>query len=386
MYRWAARHSPRGPSPAAGSSSSEARARPQLLWKHDAAVTAIAIERDRIATAAADGSIRAGTRDAKVPRALDAHAGAVGGLRWLDGDLLSCGADGRVLRWDVEAGALRADHRVGDDPVTALDIGPDGAAWAGWASGRIESPYIQESEQAPIANMLVTPRGFWASTEGHRILRTIETGRTARLGESWSLVSGLAMTPDGVTALHRDGHLSVGLDRLQPSDWGNELLHARPDSPLTSDGELIAWIHRDGRPRLGIHTPDGAPLPGHPGRARCLDVFDGLVLSGTDDGALVLQGLFGAPPGPRLHLPNAHTAPVTGCRILDRDTLVSCSLDGTVRAWGASGEALATFWGTAAFTTLTASRNAHRPIVAGDWEGRLWTLELRGLDPSDPPP
>jgi WD40 repeat protein len=193
---------------------------------------------------------------------------------------LSSYEDGRLLVWDLVAGAAVRNLSGLDRPARSIALSPDGhTALAAAPGGAL---VLWDLETGKIARRLTPPA---------------EAQHSAPPG------AGLEEEGSWAVALSADGTRAFGLHGSEARAWD------------LASGELVA----------DFECCDSAPhsiAASHDGQ---------LVLLGMEDGRLVLLDLSGA--GGRQEL-RGHTAAVTMVGFLpDRGRALSASADGTVRLW-----------------------------------------------------
>jgi len=109
-------------------------------------------------------------------------------------------------------------------------------------------------------------------------------------------------------------------------------------------------------------------------RAVALSADGKTVISGSDDGTLIVWGL---EIGKERRMLNGHASPVRAVLLSpDERMIVSSSEDRTLKAWDIeTGSCLASFTGDAAFTAVALGPSLR--VFAGDLAGHVHLLELR---------
>jgi WD40 repeat protein len=154
-------------------------------------------------------------RCAEPPKRIEAHESEVTALAFSpDGAILvSAGADGRVLAWDIKAGG--ASHRCPalEGKVFAVAYAPDGKRFASagsdglvrvWdaATGKLAEQH--KGHDGPVATLAFSPDGKLLASGGYdRAIRLWPTGggKARVLKGAEGRVTALAFTPDGGSLL-----------------------------------------------------------------------------------------------------------------------------------------------------------------------------------------
>jgi WD40 repeat protein/energy-coupling factor transporter ATP-binding protein EcfA2 len=170
---------------------------------------------DLLAVGGKDGAIRLWDTVARQPRgpALLAHQGAINGLAFRDGTLLSGGADGRILIWDLDHPGTRPRELASPDgtQVWSLALSPDRrTVAAGDDLGRVRlwslapERFLGETgkrHEGFVYGLAFSPDGgFLASGAQDSLIRLWDVRQRKLLKElkgHEEPVSGLAFSPDG---------------------------------------------------------------------------------------------------------------------------------------------------------------------------------------------
>jgi cytochrome c len=213
---------------------------PVSIWSgHTAPVAALAVspDRQRVASAAWDGTVRIWPVAGGDPIVLDGHGGNVNGVAFLsDGIVVSAAYDG-ALRVFAPDGTRRSSFNLGA-PLSAIAIAKDGEIIVAAADGKLR--FVDPSRgllataeiaEAPLVALAVSPDGALVATAGFRgALAIIDRARRAvaqRLeGPAFPLWS-LAFSQDGKEIL------TGGSDRLVRR-WS--IATGEPSSPALALG------------------------------------------------------------------------------------------------------------------------------------------------------
>ncbi|MCM2424958.1 nSTAND1 domain-containing NTPase [Streptomyces sp. RKAG337] len=296
-----------------------------------------------LASAGADHTVRLwDVAHRTLEATLNGHDGAVFGVAFSpDGRLLaSAGADHTVRLWDVAHRTLEATLNGHDGAVFGVAFSPDGRLLA--SAGADHTVKLWD-----------VPR---------RALRTTLTGHT-------DFVNAVAFSPDGRT-------LATGSDDLTVRLW--DAVEGRSRAVLTGhtgsvrgvafapDGRTLASCGNDGTVRLWdpVRGALRNSLRGHTGSVRSVAFSpDGELLasSGSDQTVRLWDPATGQPYATL----SGHTGAVWSVAFDPRDpgSLVSSSLDGTVRLW----------------VTDTRKRNDEVCRMTGDIGGERWAKLLPDL-------
>lgn len=202
-------------------------------------------------------------------------SGSWGGLRWVDmiaGDVLSFGADGRVLRRHVGDVAACVRPRATGGAIMAVERGvaledPDGVVHP--AELMWESPDLRMNEGgvAPDGSLYVGSMAY-DQTEGAATLYRVHPDLTWEPAlEGVTVSNGIAWSPDGTLAYYNDT-LTGKVDVFDWSGTGGladrrtfvvpelEEGEANPDG-LTVDAEGAVWVALYGAGQVHRYTADG---------------------------------------------------------------------------------------------------------------------------------
>jgi len=381
------------------------------LRRHPATVEAlIGLPEGRVASGDAEGTVLVHdlTGARAEPLRLDGHAGEVVGLATTPGgDLVSAGADGALVGWDLAAGAERW-RREGPEGLRALAAGPpaEAAALALGVStaevwGLAGPERRRELPAAPSAfagalldgarALLVGLDGTWTLAEPGRAPVRVREGDGVLAARN--LAVDVAPVPGGAvaSAYHRLEAWDVGPDAVAPR-WPPRRGHDAPVTGLVvaadgatvfacdTDGVVRAWEVGPGRDRV---------VPGREGRPT-----DAYRLAAGPDGRLALASTGGVElldPAPG----EAATVVARPRGRVDRiadlawapsgDAVFVARERGVVEEWTLAGERVATR--LASPERLRAVAVLERPegrrtLVAG---GDALLLQLVALSPAEPP-
>ncbi len=284
----------------------------------------------------------------------EAHRSSVTALQWTrDGRLMSVGADSQLILWKLPQAKIKT-FTSRKNPITTAAISLDGKFLASTGSdGVIRIHKLDEATQEPaqlrLADKRITQICF--SSDARRII-------AADIG-------GNAVVWD------RDGK---ELARFRLERGIRSITFAPSEALILGAGldRVVHVWHMESRKEV-------AQLTGHTFGIRCAAMSaDGKrIAAGSDDGTLrvwkqrdqnnpiVLKG---------------HRASVTACVFVNDNTLVSSSLDGTVRAWH-SGNAQQTAEAVVAadgIESLAVSADG-KSLAIGQSDGKITVIAVKQL-------
>ncbi len=283
-----------------------------------------------------------------------AHEGQVAAVRWTEaGTLMTVGADNKVCIWELPNKRLRTIE-TDDKTIRTAAVSPDGN-WAATtaAEGKVRLYNLQkpdtETPEFAVADKRVTELMF--TPDSRKILATALDSSLS----IWTL-DGKAQTRFTVKR---------GLRTLDCSSDGKHVLAA-------GLGRKIYVWDRGSEKEIAVFA-------GHTFGIRCaaFSPAGNRVVSGSDDMTLrvwdierksdpvVLQG---------------HSSLVTACAFLDKETVVSCSYDGTVRTWhaGSGKEIRKTQVANEGVSALALSQDG-KSLAVGGRNGRVYILTVADL-------
>jgi len=272
---------------------------------------------DLLAIGGKDGAIRLWDTVARQPRgpALQGHQGAVNGLAFRDGTLLSGGADGQILAWDLDHPGTHPRELASPDgaQIWSLALSRDGrTVAAGDDLGRVRlwslSPerFLGETgkrHEGFVYGLAFTPDGgILASGAQDGLVRLWDVGQRKLVKElkgHEEPVSGLAFSPDGQILASSSGDRTV---RLWNPKTGRQLI----GSPLTGldtsltgvafdpDGKTLGASSLNGRIYfwdVESRNPIGAGLRGPEEAINLAFHPDGKLLASGNDRSVLLFDL-----------------------------------------------------------------------------------------------
>ncbi len=347
------------------------------------------VDTDRVVSGSADGAIKLWqvSSDQPVWSIRLAGGGPVHALEICGGWLLATGRDRSVRVYDLENGqesGLFTGHSraVGGlfatGPSTFCSCGRDRRLVSWHLDDRHASPppFFGHSEGVR-AVVLGDEHAWTASRDG--------TLRRWHLPTAQASGAALNVSQGAVQVLleRQDGYLEFGSTQgavgiVDPR--GRTLVHKElHDGPVTClqalSDTLLVTGGADGVLRTWDRTTL-APLSArrdHTDRVRCLTVIDEAqgIVTGSYDHTLLRVHPLG---GPILARFEGHTRPVIGVAVVE-DTLVSGSLDGTVREWELDGTALSTASGDPdGVVGVVAVGPSHAVTVGRSGWVHLWAL------------
>lgn len=202
------------------------------------------------------------------PKQIMAHREEVNALAFSpDGTtLVSAGADGRVIAWDIKAGRARYRCPVLDGEVFAVAYAPDGKRFASAGSDGLvriwEAPTGKLIEQrnghdGPVASLVFSPDAKWLASGGYdRAIRLWPAGggEARILKGAEGRVTALAFTPDSGSLLSGGAAMmevrldGTAVDRLGHADYVRiwDVADGKLVKKLETRGSSLSLL-RDGR-------------------------------------------------------------------------------------------------------------------------------------------
>jgi len=322
----------------------------------DGVTSAIIVDGDRVASGSADGAVKLWQVTSgkplwtvRLPGGGPVHALEVCG-DWL----LATGRDRSVRVINLQDGDDRGIFTGHSRAVGGLFATGPNTFWSFGRDRRLMSWHLDDRQ--------ITPPPFFGHSDGVRavVLGDNHAWTAARDGtlRRWNLATAqpsstaLQVSQGAVQVLHHqdDGHLvfgstqgAVGVVDARGRTLVLKELHEGPVTCLRALGDaMLVTGGADGVLRTWDRTTL-APLSArrdHADRVRCLAVVDEDrgVVTGSYDHTLLRTHPLG---GPVLARFEGHTRPVIGVAVV-KDTVLSGSLDATVRAWELDGTALST--------------------------------------------
>ncbi|MDE2370797.1 MAG: TIR domain-containing protein [Burkholderiales bacterium] len=350
---------------------------------------------ERAASASADHSVRIWRLDeiaSERPR--EEHAGSVRALAFsADGALCaSGGSEGRIKVWEVASGRCTATFGVGETAVQSLAFTPDGhCIVSGTMGGHYRLWIIETGEQSwlPVRHQAPVDHAAFSANSNRLV-----TSGPDRCVNFWDLASGSLLARYGTRRLF-DHLIPASPRRAQQAAADDALDTYMPGEPifqvqgiaLSPDGRVAAISAGATESRLAgvtdvqillidiasgaietVATSQTLPVPDF-----AVDpAGEQVVWSGSDHALRVSDGA-----GTRRYA--GHEARVRGLAMArDRDLLLSCAADRSVRAWRLSdGEPVATLIGDSPMQALALSPD-QTVVAVGDQQGRVHLLGLSG--------
>ena len=345
----------------------------------------------RVATASADGTAAVWDLEGNELAVLSGHGAEVNAVRFLGGDLLAtAGDDGTARLWSIGSARAVRTFEGHEDSVYDLAVSPDGAqlATAGqdetarvWdvASGATVGPPLDAG--SPLAGVAFSPDGTLLATTAEdrtlvwdlarrRILKTLPTS------DAEGPAPRVAFSPDGalLAASFSNGtvvwDVASGAERKRfPSPW--TLVSGVAFSPdgrrfFTADGNVRDTA--SGAPVLRLSPSFGVAFDPSGTTIATAGGGNGVTISDASTGRV--RGSLGVDP--------AFSDAVTAMALdLPRRRLATASGAGVVTLWDTAGRALRTFGGgRAPVRDLDISPNGQLLVTTGDdgW-ATIWDLD-----------
>jgi WD40 repeat protein/DNA-binding SARP family transcriptional activator len=316
--------------------------------------------------------------------------------------VLTGGADGKVVVWDVATGRRVAQLAAGHDEVRAARYAPGGQRIAlGFADGTVA--VTDESLRAP--RVVLSAKGHQVNSvalsgDGERIAAALTDGTVRLLAANGS---GPARSLNGHQGEVLDGDISADGSRIVSAgedgtvrlwsirDGTGRILHdgsaPETDVAFSPDGSKILGVGRDRRVRLW-NAGSGAEEANLGGQGRELEAAafsaDGRrFATGGRDGVTRVWSVGGGPPlavlrGQRSRVLDVGFGPTS-------DSVVSVGEDGTVRMWNAGKTQT---WTVPSVTYGVEFNRDGRSILGSSKDGtvRVWNPATGQLRASLPGP